>query len=126
MEFDFSGRHFLIVEDDEISREYLYESLKLQGGEVTFVSSGEQAVQVLNENSKVDLILMDICLPGMDGMETTAMLLDKRPDIPVIAQTAYVTEGQQQRILASGFSAYIEKPVKADKLYSIITDLLGN
>jgi CheY-like chemotaxis protein len=116
-----SDKHILVVEDDVVSSEFLYESLKMQGAEVTHVNTGENAVKLLENGAKFDLVLMDICLPGMDGYETMNLLHQIDPAIPVIAQTAYITDNHEHYALRVGCVDFIAKPIKPDNLFQLIT-----
>lgn len=120
MTYNFSNRHFLVVEDDEVSSELLYESLKLNGADVTHVNSGEKALDLLRAGNRYDLIVMDVCLPGMDGYDTTRQVHQIVPGIPVIAQTAYITDQQKAQAMQAGCVNFIAKPTKPDELFQLI------
>lgn len=119
-----SGKTFLVVEDDQISSEYLREILDGYSVKLIFVNNGEDAVKVIKDNSKVDLVLMDIRLPGQNGYLTTREIKKLNNDLPIIAQTAYALEGDRQKAIDSGCNDYISKPIKASLLIDLISKYL--
>ncbi len=110
----------LIAEDDRISFQYLNKLLENADITVIHAEDGSQAVELVKDNPDIDLILMDIRMPVMDGMEATKLIKQIRPDLPIIAQTAYAFSEEKERILASGCDEYLSKPIKNDKLQRLI------
>jgi len=102
----------LVVEDDGLNRLLLSEILTAQGFKVDIAADGGEAIR-MTENELYHLILMDIQLPGIDGIETTRIIKNKffYKDIPIIALTAYALKEDKERILASGLDDYISKPI---------------
>ena len=84
------------------------------------VSEIIKQIETINEEEKYDLILMDINMPDMNGYEATREIKKLKPDIPVVAQTAYSISGDREKILDSGFDDYISKPIKKEDLYNLI------
>ncbi|HLB70065.1 MAG: response regulator [Candidatus Methanoperedens sp.] len=100
----------LTVEDNPLNMELVIEILRSRGFTVHEAMDGENALRKL-ENETFDLILMDIELPGMDGVEVTKIIKAKHRNLPVIALTSYAMKGDRERFLAAGFDEYISKPL---------------
>ncbi len=114
-------KNVMVVEDNEKNRKLMRVVLKAKGYIVTEATTGEEAMSIL-KNQKPDIILMDIQLPGIDGLtlvkQIKADLLTK--DIPIIAVTAYAMKGDEQKILDTGCDAYVSKPINTQELPLII------
>lgn len=115
----FSKKTVLIVEDDEYSAQYIQELLSDSGLKVTRVESGNEAIHYL-EKKPVDIILMDIRLPEMDGYVTTRILKKQWPLIKIIAQTAYAMQDERHKALQAGCDDYVTKPVEKNLLFHAI------
>ncbi|MDE6023597.1 MAG: response regulator [Muribaculaceae bacterium] len=104
----------LIAEDNE-SNYILYESMLAGKYELIHAWNGEEAVELF-EQTKPDIILMDISMPKMDGYEATTEI--KRIDkvVPIIAVTAYAFATDKERMLESGFNGYVSKPINMNRL----------
>jgi signal transduction histidine kinase len=122
--FIWTGKCVLIVEDDEMSLIYLKEVLKQTQIDIIHARNGKQAVEMVEANPKIDIILMDIKLPEMDGYEATRRIKQIKPTIPVIAQTAYAMADDYQKSLQVGCDEYISKPINRRKLLQTIESLL--
>lgn len=117
MENEFlKGRKILIVEDDFSSRLYLNKILERAGVIIINAVDGQEAVEKVRNISDIELILMDIQLPVMDGYKATELIREFRKDIIIIAQTAYGLLGDKEKIVASGFDDFIIKPILAKNL----------
>ncbi len=115
----------LLVEDNELNREMLVVRLGLRGYQVLVATAGDQAVTMAH-SEKPDVILMDMSLPVLDGWEATRQL-QAAPEtraIPIIALTAHVMPGDQERCLEAGCDAYEEKPVDFPRLLATLQLLL--
>lgn len=117
------NKRILVVEDDEISRYFVCDLLRKRHFEIETVINGESALKILKEQ-RFDLILMDIQMPIMDGFSATkAIREDEKKNgshIPIIAMTAYVIEGDEEKCLETGMEDYISKPIDINKLYKVI------
>lgn len=117
MENDFlKGRTILIVEDDLSSRLYLNKILEKVGVVILNAGDGQEAVTIALNNPDIEIILMDIQLPVMDGYTALIKIREVRKDIIIIAQTAYGLLGDKEKILNSGFNDYIIKPILSQNL----------
>src|SRR5665811_137266 len=124
MENEFlKGRKILIVEDDLSSRLYLNKILEKAGAILLNASDGQEAVNVALNNPDIDVILMDIQLPVMDGYTSLSKIREFRKNIIVIAQTAYGLLGDKEKILNSGFTDYIIKPILS---HNLIEKMIAN
>lgn len=110
------GKKILIVEDDLSSRLYLNKILEKVGVIIVNAGDGKEAIKVATENPDIDIILMDIQLPVMDGYSALNKIREVRKDVVVIAQTAYGLMGDKEKILSSGFNDYIIKPILSQNL----------
>lgn len=110
----------LIVEDDEISRELLRMQVRMFGKEVLEASTGVEAIDIYLKNPDIDLILMDIQLPEMDGFEATQQIREFDKNMVIIAQTAYGYAGERKNAIEAGCTDYIEKPILKEQLIALI------
>lgn len=111
----------LIVEDNALNRR-LYRQLLRSQGFTTFESEGAREALALARTHRPDIILMDIQLPEVSGMEATQWLKadDELKSIPVIAVTAFAMDGERDAILAAGCDAHVSKPVGGQNLLAVI------
>jgi CheY-like chemotaxis protein len=109
----------LVVEDEEINWLYLNEILKNRV-KVLRAVSGREAVDLVKKNQEIDIVLMDIKLPDINGLELTKIIKSMNGRIKVIAQTAYALSGDRDSVIAAGCSGYISKPVNRDELLNLI------
>jgi signal transduction histidine kinase/CheY-like chemotaxis protein len=114
--FIWTGKQAMVVEDDEMSLIYLKEVLKSTQIEILHAKNGKQAVEMFRSNPNIDIILMDIKLPEMDGYEATRQIKQIKPTVPIIAQTAYAMADDHQKSLQVGCDDYISKPINRRKL----------
>lgn len=104
-------KKILIVEDDISSRLYLNKILEKTGAILLNASDGREAVDLALSDPGIDVILMDIQLPVLDGYESAEKIREFRKNVLIIAQTAYSLLGDREKIIASGFDDYIVKPI---------------
>ena len=114
----------LVVDDDETSLFWIAQLLKKTGYAVTTAIEGQQALSLLNDKD-FDLVLMDVQMPGMNGVETTKAIRNgvaskEKRAIPIIAMTAYAMDCEKEKFLAAGMDAYVAKPVDMGKLTQVI------
>jgi two-component system, cell cycle response regulator DivK len=115
----------LVIEDNENNRYLIGFILRKNGYEVIEARTGEEGVE-LAIKEKSDLILMDIQLPGIDGLETTRRIRESKADgeIPIIALTSYTMTGDREKALKAGCTGYIEKPINPDTFISDVEKYL--
>ena len=105
------GKKILIVEDDLSSRLYLNKILERTEVIAFNAGDGQEAIDIAMENPDLDVILMDIQLPVMDGYTTAQKIREFRENIVIIAQTAYGLMDEKEKIMNSGFDDYLIKPI---------------
>ena len=114
----------LIAEDDDTSYEYLVRIFKRYRVKTLRASTGNEVVNLVNSNPEIGLILMDIKMPVMNGLDATRIIKQHRPRLPVIAQTAYAQAHDSRYAFEAGCDDYIAKPINQDHLLTKIKDLL--
>jgi len=110
----------LIVEDDEVSYSLLTRILQNFSKEVLHEITGIKAIETCRNNPDLDLVLMDIRMPQMDGNEATRQIRQFNKDIIIIAQTAYAFSGDYEKAIKAGCNDYISKPIDKTILYELI------
>jgi signal transduction histidine kinase/HAMP domain-containing protein len=117
-----TGTRVLIIDDDVRNVYALTSALEDRGVEVLTAENGRQGLEILERTPDVDLVLMDIMMPGMDGYETTRTIrrMDGFRALPIIALTAKAMRGDREKSLAAGASDYITKPVEINQLLSLM------
>lgn len=100
----------LVAEDDEISRMHLDIMLKDAAQKIYFVDNGAAAVEMVEKHPDITIVLMDIRMPGMDGLEATQKIREFNKEVTIIAQTAFAFEGDKQKAIDAGCTDYISKP----------------
>ncbi len=124
---DFKNRVILIVDDEEANHLILQELLPDWGATTIWAKNGKEAVELVSSiNQNIDLVLMDIRMPVMDGYAATMEIKHINSKIPVIAQTAYANEEDRLKAEAAGCDGYITKPIDTSVLSSILEHFLGN
>ncbi len=121
--YNWDGKRVMIVEDDEMSFIYLKEVLKSTNIDIIHAWNGVEAVEMAAANQNIDLILMDIKLPEMDGYEATKKIKEMNESLPVIAQTAYAMADDEQKSIQVGCDDYITKPINRRKLLQTMDSL---
>ena len=121
-----AGKNILIIEDNPFNMELIRDFLDLKGYTTYEAVNAEDGIRVAREILP-HLVLMDIQLPGMDGIEATRILKsdEKTKAIHVIAVTAHAMKGYKEELMAQGFDDYISKPVELKVLIEKVSDILG-
>ena len=117
-----TGKNILIVDDDVRNLFALTTVFERFNINAITAESGKEAIKILTENPKIEMVLMDIMMPEMDGYETTQKIRreHKNSTLPIIAVTAKAMKGDRQKCIEAGASDYITKPVKIDQLLSLM------
>ena len=110
-----TGKKILLVEDNPVNRRLAQFLLRSQGYEVREATTAQEAFDAL-KTERPDLIVMDIQLPGMDGLEVTRKIKEQQAtaNIPVVAVTSYAMKGDREKALAAGCAGYVTKPIDKD------------
>lgn len=120
-----SGKKVLLVEDNHMNKVLVKEILTLNGYQIIEADSGTEAIKALAFD-RPDIILMDIHLPGMDGITATRIIKseERNKSIPVLALTASAMRGEEDNIIRQGFDGYVGKPIEIKKLLEAINESL--
>ena len=106
----------LIAEDDESSANFLTIIVRQFGNEILNATTGIEAVEACRDNPDIDLVLMDVQMPEMNGYEATRQIRQFNKEVIIIAQTAFGLIGDQEKAIDAGCNDYISKPIKKDQL----------
>lgn len=118
---NFNGEITLLVaEDEEINFKYIEEIFENDPIKILHASNGIEAIELCKKHSGIDLLLLDIKMPLMNGYEALKIIKNLKPNLPIIALTAYAMVEDRERALKEGFVDYLSKPVKKEMLYTII------
>jgi PAS domain S-box-containing protein len=122
-----SKRKLLLVEDDEFNTDYLMEALKKTGINIVSVVLGKEAIEKIRSDADFDLVLLDIRLPDIEGYEVASKIKKYRPQLPIIAQTAYASDIYRKRCKEAGCVDYLAKPIRQAELLEVLSRFLeGN
>jgi PAS domain S-box-containing protein len=119
------GKKILVAEDEDMNIIYMEEVLSDTKAEVLWAKNGEEAVKIAKENPNIDLILMDIKMPVMDGYTATKKIREFNKDVIIIAQTAYALTGEKEKTIAAGCNYYITKPIEIKILMNTLSGFLN-
>ncbi len=120
------AKSILIAEDDETNFFYLNALLKQNtSAEIIHASNGKEAIEKFHQNPDIGLILIDIKMPVMDGLEATRYIKAINPDIPVIAITAYAMAGDEARMIDAGCDYYLSKPINKKLLFEKMAEYIN-
>ncbi len=118
---DWQGKTILVAEDVPSNFMFIEAALRRTKVRLLWAQDGRQAVSMALQDMSIDLVLMDIQLPELDGYQATAEILKIRKDLPVISQTAFALSGEKEKSLQAGCVDYIPKPIKSENLIIIIS-----
>jgi two-component system chemotaxis sensor kinase CheA len=119
---ELADKRVLVVDDDIRNVFALTSALEQHGMKVVHAESGKEAIELLKESSDIDLVLMDVMMPGLDGFDTMRIIrqLDGYKTLPIVAVTAKAMAGDRERCLEAGANDYIAKPVNVDVLLATL------
>lgn len=118
----FQGKRVLVVDDDMRNTFVLTSTLELRGMRVFMATDGEMALTMLDQHQETDIVLMDVMMPGMDGLSTIRQIRtqERFREIPIIALTAKAMLGDREKALEAGANDYLAKPVDLVRLFSMM------
>ena len=122
---NWQGKTILIAEDEPVNFYFIKEALKSTGVEFIHAQNGIKAIEAVKENPTIDLVLMDIKMPEMNGFEATKIIKKLRKNLPIIAQTAFAMEEDKKNCLDAGCDDYIAKPIRNKDLMGILSGYFG-
>ncbi len=118
--FNWNGKSILIVEDETFNFMLLEEYLSTTKVSILHAKNGKEAVEICRSETKINVILMDIFMPIMNGYEAIHVIKKEYPNIPIIVQTAFTMAGEKEKSFKAGCDDYITKPVNNKELYATI------
>ena len=118
--YDWSDKIILIAEDVETSNRYYKAALSRTNAKLLWAKNGKEAIDLVKENKKIDIILMDLHMPELNGFKATRKIKDFKKDIPIIVQTAYILAGEEEMSYEAGCDEFLTKPIKFNTLLSTI------
>lgn len=118
--YSWQGKTVLVVEDNENSIIYFEAALRKTNANLVWSKDGIDAVEIVKRTDYIDLILMDINLPKMDGIEATRIIKSFRPEIIIVVQTAFILSGEERLSHEAGCDEFITKPIRLKYLLDTI------
>lgn len=119
--YHWENKVVLITEDEEVNFFYLKTIFKKTEARIIRARNGKEAVDIIRENrGDIDLVLMDLNMPVMDGYEAMRIIKSQHPKIPIIAQTAYTLTEDRIKCMRAGFNDYISKPINRVALFRLV------
>jgi len=119
-DYDWEGKTILIAEDDDANYMLLEKTLEKTHAQIIHAENGKEAVRIFKSNPNINLILMDIRMPVMDGIEATSQIKLIDRNIPIIVQTAFTMSSEKEKSFKAGCDDYISKPINIKELYATI------
>lgn len=120
LEHDWTGKVILIAEDVETSNKFFKAALKGTNATLLWAKNGIEAFKIVQSNPQIDVILLDLNMPGMNGFEATKKIKEIRNEIPIIVQTAYLLSGEERMSYEAGADEFLSKPIKFATLIETI------
>ncbi|MFC2152088.1 response regulator [Bacteroidota bacterium] len=114
----------VIAEDEQINYLFLKAVLKPTKANVIWTKTGRETIDICN-TEKVDIVLMDIKMPDLNGLEATIEIKKVFPKLPIVAQTAYAMEEDEEASMKAGCDDYISKPIRPENLITIMAKYIG-
>jgi CheY-like chemotaxis protein len=112
----------LVVEDEYSNFALIEVLLEPFHYRIIHAKNGQEAVDLCNSNPDIDMVIMDMKMPVMDGFEATRLIKRMRPELPVIAVTAYALSGDEEKAITAGCDGYLSKPFFRDELLQTISE----
>ncbi|MFP4018813.1 MAG: ATP-binding protein [Bacteroidales bacterium] len=122
--YNLSDKTILLIEDHSISKKLIIEMLKSTGVKIITSYDGKEGITHFENHPEIDLILLDLSLPDMDGLDVIKHFRKSHKEIPIIIQTAHVVSGEKEKALLHGANDYITKPIESKTLYDTLKKYL--
>lgn len=122
-DFDFSEKLVLVVEDNEISYKLIHAVLKQVKTNIVRAANGKEAIEACLSDSHFDLVLMDMQMPEVDGLEATRRIKQIRPELPIVATTANTYDENYRACQAAGCDGFLTKPLQFRKMFELMQSL---
>jgi CheY-like chemotaxis protein len=121
---DYAGKTILIAEDEQSNFDFLKILLTRMKFNVLWAKDGREAVDLCETEPSINLVLMDIKMPLLNGYEATRIIKTKRPELPIIAQTAYAMVSDKLEADKAGCDGYLSKPIRINQLIELLENYL--
>ncbi|GAO28808.1 response regulator [Geofilum rubicundum] len=122
---NWESKNILVVEDVDTNKIFFDAALRRTKAKILWAKDGQEAIDMFKAN-RIDLVLMDLQLPVMDGYTATREIKKINPDVPVIAQTAHVMSGEREKCMEAGCNDYLAKPIRLQILIDTLSKYLNN
>ena len=122
--YNWENKTFLVVEDEESNFKLIQAVLRKTKAKIIWVTDGKSAVEECMNNDEINIVLMDIKMPVMDGFEATRQIKRFNKNLPVIAQTAYAMVEDRENSLIAGCNDYISKPINIPEFLEKINNFI--
>lgn len=123
---DWTGKKILIVEDVETNMLFFKAALSRTGATLLWAMDGFESIDICQKDPDINLVLMDLRMPNLDGFKATEAIKSFRPTLPVIAQTTYTDDVDTDRLFEAGCDDYLPKPIRFEDLLNSIGKLIDN
>ena len=122
---NWESKIILVVEDVDTNKIFFDAALRRTQATILWAKDGQEAIDMFKANS-IDLVLMDLQLPVMDGYTATREIKKINPDVPIIAQTAHVMSGEREKCMEAGCNDYLAKPIRLQILIDTLSKYLNS
>jgi CheY-like chemotaxis protein len=126
MTFNWKNKTILVAEDEPANYMFLERIISSTNATLIRANNGAEAIQLATENRNIDLVLMDIYMPGIDGFEAAQKIRLIRPELPIVAQTCYESQIEREKLEKACFDDFVRKPININKMLVIIEKYLKN
>lgn len=123
---NWSDKTILIAEDEPINFYYLEQVLSKTRATIIRAVNGQEAVDQCKKDEHIDIVLMDIKMPVLDGIEATKLIKKDKPNMIIVAQTAHAMTSDRDKVISAGCDYYLKKPIKRDDLLSLLSSILDD
>jgi PAS domain S-box-containing protein len=124
-QYNWSDKTILVAEDDDVNYTFLKEALRKTNAKLIRANNGKETVELALQ-SKIDLVLMDVQMPEMNGYDATKLIKAKKKTLPIIAQTAHAMADEKEQSVLAGCDDYIAKPIRLDILFPKMNQFLAS
>ena len=125
IENNWKDKVILIAEDEKINFLFLKAVFKGTGAHVLWAKNGQETIDICRSQKKIDIILMDIKMPGVDGLIATQKIKEVCPNIPIVAQTAYSLNDDREKAFEAGCDDFLAKPIRPKNLMATVERYLS-
>jgi len=123
---DWTNKTILIAEDEDSNYLYLEAVLQKTGAKLLWARNGQEAIDACKKGDPIDLVLMDLQMPNINGYQARETIKEIFPNTPQIAQTAFAMADDEKRAMDAGFDAYISKPIRKNNLLALVSRFLDS